>query len=72
MPQLETHTLMNRPSRGATMVMTLLVSASICVFFAISSVFADGEQIPLTPFMIDGKVDLIYKCDDLACQATEE
>jgi hypothetical protein len=52
---------MNRPSRTAMAVMALLLSASICVFFAVSSVFAEGQQPVQVPFLVDGKLDLIYE-----------
>jgi hypothetical protein len=41
--------------------MALLLSASICVFFAISSVFADGQQPLQAPFLVAGELDLIYE-----------
>ena len=60
-PALPSIFLMNRPSRAAMTVMALLLSASICVFVVLSSVFADGQQTIQAPFLVDGKLDLIYE-----------
>lgn len=54
--------LMNRPSRTAITVMALLLSASICVFFALASVFAEGGEMLQVPFLVgEERVDLIYE-----------
>lgn len=42
--------------------MAVLLSFAICVFFAVSSVFADGQQpLASAPFLVNGELDLIYE-----------
>ena len=55
---------MMRPSSTIMTVMAILLSASLCVLFAISSVFAGGGERLQVPFFVgDDKVDLIYEYD---------
>ena len=41
--------------------MAIFLSAVVCVFFAISSVFADNQQPLTSPFLVGEELDLIYE-----------